>query len=158
MLHKAWRSIEEVPYCFRGYPSNFMVTRVEKFMIWIQFEITRPVAAIKSLRFALWWWLHMGHAFVMMVTYGTPYCDDGYNMGHLTVMMVTIWDTLLWWWLQYMGHLTVMMVTNGTPYCDDGYNMGHLMIERVPCYDSTGHAEQSTLSVGPQRRLRMAYL
>ena len=30
-----------------------MVTRVEKLTIWIQFEITRPVAAIKSLRFAL---------------------------------------------------------------------------------------------------------
>ena len=30
-----------------------MVTRVEKLTIGIQFEITRPVAAIKSLRFAL---------------------------------------------------------------------------------------------------------
>ena len=30
-----------------------MVTRVEKLTIWIQFEIARPVAAIKSLRFAL---------------------------------------------------------------------------------------------------------
>ena len=30
-----------------------MVTRVEKLTIWIQFEITRPVTAIKSLRFAL---------------------------------------------------------------------------------------------------------
>ena len=30
-----------------------MVTRAEKLTIWIQFEITRPVAAIKSLRFAL---------------------------------------------------------------------------------------------------------
>ena len=30
-----------------------MVTQAEKLTIWIQFEITRPVAAIKSLRFAL---------------------------------------------------------------------------------------------------------
>ena len=107
MVHKAWSSIEEVPFCFRrssiifqghkgwhitnfdpnwafldcksslnspmdlkwrtrldivykkcpivfpGHPSNFTVTRAEKLTIWIQFEITRPVAAIKSLRFAL---------------------------------------------------------------------------------------------------------
>ena len=107
MMHKAWSSIEEVPYCFarssvkfqgrtalkiiqfdpdwafpdcnlslnspmgtkrctklevalkrcpivlQGHPSNFTVTRAEKLTIWIQFEITRPVAAIKSPRFAL---------------------------------------------------------------------------------------------------------
>ena len=107
MMHKAWFSIEEVPYCsprssikflghtgqnivnvdpngafpdcnssfnspmdlkwctklgmlwkkcpivFRGHRSNFIVTRAEKLTIWIQFEITTPVAAIKSLRFAL---------------------------------------------------------------------------------------------------------
>ena len=107
MLHKAWSSIKEVPYCFanssvkfqghtakkivefdpngafpdcnsnwkspmhlkwctkldavqkkclivfRGHPSNFTVTQAEKLTIWIQFEITRPVLAIKSLRFAL---------------------------------------------------------------------------------------------------------
>ena len=109
MMHKAWSSIEEVPYCFarssvkfqgrtalkivqfdpdwafpdcnsssnspmatkwctklevalkrcpivfRGHPSNFTVTQAEKLTIWIQFEITRPVAAIKSLRFALFY-------------------------------------------------------------------------------------------------------
>ena len=27
MMHKAWSSIEEVSYCFQGYPSNFKVTR-----------------------------------------------------------------------------------------------------------------------------------
>ena len=43
----------------------------------------------------------MGHLTVMMVTNGTPYCDDGYKMEHLTVMMIT----------------------NVTPYCDDGYNI-----------------------------------
>ena len=38
---------------FQGRPSNFTVTWAEKFTILIQFKITRPVAAIKSLRFAL---------------------------------------------------------------------------------------------------------
>ena len=44
------------PIVFRGHPSNFKVTRAEKWAIWIQFKlskITRRVAAIKSLRFAL---------------------------------------------------------------------------------------------------------
>ena len=53
MMHKAWRSIEKCPIVFRGHPSNFTVTQAEKSTIWIQFEITRPVAAIQSLRFAL---------------------------------------------------------------------------------------------------------
>ena len=53
MMHKAWRGIEEVPYWFLGHPSNFKVTLAEKSLIWIQFEITRLVTAIKSLRFAL---------------------------------------------------------------------------------------------------------
>ena len=112
MMHKAWSSIEEVPYYFwgssvkflvhtaqkivdfdpnwafpdcnssfnspmgtkwctklevaqkrcpivlQGHPSNFTVTRAEKLTIWIQFEITRPVADIKSLRFALFEVIH----------------------------------------------------------------------------------------------------
>ena len=37
---------------FRGHPSNCKVTRTEQQTIWNQFEITRPVAAIKFLRFA----------------------------------------------------------------------------------------------------------
>ena len=53
MMHKACRSIEEVPYCFSSHPSNFTVTRAEKLMIWIQFEIAWPIAAIKYLRFVL---------------------------------------------------------------------------------------------------------
>ena len=77
MLHKAWSSIEEVPYCFwrssvkfqghsakknRRFWPKLGVSRLKN-----QFEsnlskITRPVAAIKSLRFALfgfwmaWFW------------------------------------------------------------------------------------------------------
>ena len=50
MMHKAWL---KCPIVFWGHPSNFNVTQAEKSTIWIQFEITRPVAAIKSLRFAL---------------------------------------------------------------------------------------------------------
>ena len=38
LMHKAWCSIEEVPYYFSGYPLNFKVTRAEKSMIQIQFE------------------------------------------------------------------------------------------------------------------------
>ena len=53
------------PIVFWGHPSNFAVTRVEKLMIWIQFEITRPVAAIKSLRFAL---------FIMIPPLNYKYC------------------------------------------------------------------------------------
>ena len=41
------------PIVLQCRPSNLTVTRAEKLTIWIQFEITRPVAAIKSLRFAL---------------------------------------------------------------------------------------------------------
>ena len=44
---------KKCPIVFRDRPWNFTVTRSEKLTIWIQFEITRPVAAIKSLRFAL---------------------------------------------------------------------------------------------------------
>ena len=106
MLHKAWSSIEEVPYCFPSSSIKFLghrdnispiltrierfwtvnpvwihqwlwndaqslawyrrsallffkvinpisVTRAEKLTISIQFDIIRPVAAIKFLRFAL---------------------------------------------------------------------------------------------------------
>ena len=49
---------KKCPIVFRGHPSNFKVTRAEKSAILIQFEITRPVAAIKSLRFALFEVIH----------------------------------------------------------------------------------------------------
>ena len=45
--------------CEKMYdPSNFKVTQAEKSTIWIQFEINRPVAAVKSLRFALFFLCH----------------------------------------------------------------------------------------------------
>ena len=69
MLHKAWSSIEEVPYCFWRSSIKFQGHSAKKNR-WFwpklgvsrlknrRFEsnlskITRPVAAIKSLRFAL---------------------------------------------------------------------------------------------------------
>ena len=64
-INKAWHSIEDMPYCFLGHPSNFKVTQAEKSTIWIQFEITRPGAAIKSPRFALFvsfWWTPTGQS------------------------------------------------------------------------------------------------
>ena len=41
MMHKAWCSIEEMPYCFLGHPSNFNVTQAKKSMnlmnpIWVR--------------------------------------------------------------------------------------------------------------------------
>ena len=53
MMHKAWHSIEEVPYGFSRSSIKFYGHTGGKLTILIQFEITRPVAAIKSLRFAL---------------------------------------------------------------------------------------------------------
>ena len=59
------------PIVFQGHPSNFKVTGADKLTIWIQFEISRSVAAIKTLRFALlyevklreqattWVWCHV---------------------------------------------------------------------------------------------------
>ena len=46
MMHKAWSSIEEVPYCFQGHTSNCKVTRLKKSSILTQnlrFWILTPV-------------------------------------------------------------------------------------------------------------------
>ena len=55
MIHKAWCSIEEVPYCFPRSSIKFQGHTGWKINDLIQFDITRPVAAIKSLRFVLLW-------------------------------------------------------------------------------------------------------
>ena len=53
MMHKDWHSIEEVPYCFFRssikFPGHMDVNDLNPILS----ENTRPVAAIKSLRFAL---------------------------------------------------------------------------------------------------------
>ena len=39
MMHKAWNNIKELPYCFRGHPSNFKVTQDKKLQILTQFSV-----------------------------------------------------------------------------------------------------------------------
>ena len=53
-MHKAWRSIEKVPYCFFRASIKFQGYMGKKIddLIPILSKITRPVAAIKSLTFA----------------------------------------------------------------------------------------------------------
>ena len=53
MAMKCCTSFEEVPYCFPRSSIKFQGHTGGKIDDWIQFEITRAVAAIKSLRFAL---------------------------------------------------------------------------------------------------------
>ena len=162
MMHKAWCSIEEVPYCFsrssvkfqrhtalkfikfdpnwafpdcnsilnspmamkwctklevalkrcpivlQGHSSNFMVTRAEK-LIWIQFEITRPVAAIKSLRFALFankdpktnfddWMILQKHVLSFK-------CNDFFKMANLKAISSSA--TLIHW-LTYIPSFVII--------------------------------------------------
>ena len=54
-MHKAWRSTEEVPYCFSRSPIKFEGHMDQKIddLNPILSKITRLVGAIKSLRFAL---------------------------------------------------------------------------------------------------------
>ena len=61
MMHKAWRSTEEVPYCFSGSSIKFEGHMDRKIadLNQILSKITRLVAAIKSLRFALLFWKYM---------------------------------------------------------------------------------------------------
>ena len=55
MMHKACHNIEEVPYCFSSYSMKFPGHIVPKIndLNPVLCKNTRPVAAIKSLRFAL---------------------------------------------------------------------------------------------------------
>ena len=55
MMHKAWHSIKEVPYCFFRSSIKFPGHMGQKIndLNPILSKNTRPVAAIKSLRFAL---------------------------------------------------------------------------------------------------------
>ena len=63
MMHEAGSSIEEVPYCFSRLSTNFKGTRVEKIddlnPIWDYYSTSRPVAAIKSPRFALFYFIYV---------------------------------------------------------------------------------------------------
>ena len=54
MMHKTWYSIEEVPYCFSRSSIKFQAHVGWKIRWFDSYLIkTRPVAAIKSIRFAL---------------------------------------------------------------------------------------------------------
>ena len=53
MMHKAWSSIGEMPYCFSRSSVKFQGHTGQKIDDFDVSKITRPVAAIKSLRFAL---------------------------------------------------------------------------------------------------------
>ena len=46
MMHKAWRSIGDVPYCFQGHPSNFKVTQDKKLPIFTRIECFRTVTQV----------------------------------------------------------------------------------------------------------------
>ena len=53
MMHKAWSSLEKVPYYFQGHPSNFKVTRDKKLSIVIligRFRTVTPVWIHRWLR------------------------------------------------------------------------------------------------------------
>ena len=58
MMHKAWRSIEEVPYSFlRSSIKLWKLTRMKNWLFLSNLsKNTRRVAAIKSLRFALFYY------------------------------------------------------------------------------------------------------
>ena len=62
MIHKAWSRIEKLLYYFQGHVPNLRSHMTKQLMIFTQIEhfqtitpiwITRPIAAIKSLRFVL---------------------------------------------------------------------------------------------------------
>ena len=82
MMHKAWSSIVEMSLFFEVI-HHFTVTRAKKLTIWIQFEITRPVAAIKSLRFAL---------FFKLLT--VLNISSVYDLGHWHIEAETKWSPL----------------------------------------------------------------
>ena len=63
MMHKAWSSIEEVPYCFSRSSVKFeghTALKIVKFDPNWLFPDYRPVVAFKSLRFALFKYHHQG--------------------------------------------------------------------------------------------------
>ena len=82
MMHKAWSSIEEVPYCFWRSSVKFQGHTAKKnCRFWPKLgvsrlknrrfesnlsKITRPVAAIKSLRFALFIYLFI-YLFIIII-------------------------------------------------------------------------------------------
>ena len=89
-MHKAWRSIEEVPYCFSRSSIKFHGHTGGKIALWIQFEITWPVAAIKSLRFALLLLKHWGRVTLICTNRITNIgSDNGLSPGRRQAIIWT---------------------------------------------------------------------
>ena len=94
MIHKAWCSIEEVPFYFsRSYIKFQGHTGWNRWFESNLSKITRPVAAIKSLRFALftytvwgnWNWLNLsfGCPFFELSKITRPTLERQRTLGHL---------------------------------------------------------------------------
>ena len=100
------RSVQKCPIVFQGHPANFAVTRAEKLTIWIQFEITMLVAAIKSLRFALLI-INLFHVFAYAIYNSTPVisCANlaftaslwNENMANFPQNLICIMSKILMW-------------------------------------------------------------
>ena len=63
MLHKAWNSKGEMPYCFPRSSIKFQGHTVQNIT---DFPDYRPVAAVKSLRFALFSFIYLFFIFVFI--------------------------------------------------------------------------------------------
>ena len=79
-------ALKRCPIVLQGHPSNFTVTRVKKLTIWNQFEITRPVAAIKSLRFALFLSENIGRSKYIELSGEDFYCLDESLSGNEAIL------------------------------------------------------------------------
>ena len=71
MLHKAWNSKGEMPYCFPRSSIKFQghtVLNITDFDPNWTYPDYKPDAAFKSLRFALfcWWWARWGFGFLLI--------------------------------------------------------------------------------------------
>ena len=141
MMHKAWSSIEEVPYCFWRSSVKFQGHTAKKnHRFWPKLDvsrlknrrfesnlskITRPVAAIKSLRFAL---LSRGMVFLVTPWRHTKTCvtrpvtkapTDGINDSrHRTVP----------WWSNDKAQ-----VLKNTPWCHDNMSTNMGIFHLISC-------------------------
>ena len=95
MMHKAWCSIEEVPFCFPWPSIKFLGHKGQKNR-WFGSnlsKITRPVAAIKSLRFALF---KTKQSIKLHFTSKFCSCIIGYNFTNINLMQIRLWG-FHWW-------------------------------------------------------------
>ena len=91
MMHKVWCNKDEVPYCFSRSFIKFQGHTgwlIDDFNTINLSKITRPVAAIKSLRFALWW--HCLKKWQIAIKcYGKSMMTDNYsNMKEILKLLI----------------------------------------------------------------------